>query len=62
MDERDPTKSNALESSLWEVVALQNHVLPSVATAARFISQPLPATEWDLADVLEVKENDVSLP
>ncbi|XP_037907931.1 nucleolar complex protein 4 homolog A-like [Hermetia illucens] len=59
MDERDPTKSNALESSLWEVVALQNHVLPSVATAARFISQPLPATEWDLADVLEVKENDI---
>lgn len=59
MDEREPTKSNALESSLWEVVALQNHALPAIAQAARFISQPLPANEWDLSDVLEIKEDDI---
>ncbi|XP_055913925.1 nucleolar complex protein 4 homolog A [Eupeodes corollae] len=59
MDEREPTKSNALESSLWEIVTMQKHALPSVATAAKFISQPLPTTEWDLSSVLEVKEDDI---
>ena len=29
-DEADPSKCRAAESSLWEVVALQNHVLPQV--------------------------------
>lgn len=59
MDEREPTKSNALESSLWEVVALQSHAIPSIATAAKFISQPLPTNEWDLSSVLEIKEDDI---
>ncbi|XP_055547924.1 nucleolar complex protein 4 homolog A [Wyeomyia smithii] len=59
MEERDPVKSNALESSLWEVAALQAHVLPSVAQAAKFISNPLPSVEWDLASVLEIDEDDI---
>ncbi|XP_004535222.1 nucleolar complex protein 4 homolog A [Ceratitis capitata] len=59
MEERDPTKSNALDSSLWEVVSLQKHAIPAVANAARFISQPLPSTEWDLSSVLELKEDDI---
>ncbi|XP_054731297.1 nucleolar complex protein 4 homolog A [Anastrepha obliqua] len=59
MEERDPTKSNALDSSLWEVVSLQKHAVPAVATAARFISQPLPTTEWDLSSLLEIKEDDI---
>lgn len=59
MDESDPIKSNALDSSLWEVVTLQSHVLPSVATAAHFISNPFPSVEWDLASVLEINENDI---
>ncbi|XP_036319086.1 nucleolar complex protein 4 homolog A-like [Rhagoletis pomonella] len=59
MEERDPTKSNALDSSLWEVVSLQKHAIPAVATAARFISQPLPTTEWDLSSVLELNEDDI---
>ena len=29
-EEADPSKCRAAESSLWEVVALQNHVLPQV--------------------------------
>lgn len=60
MEERNPTKSNALDSSLWEIVALQKHSIPAVATAARFILQPLPKQEWDLSTVLEIKEDDVS--
>ncbi|XP_062563766.1 nucleolar complex protein 4 homolog B [Armigeres subalbatus] len=59
MDESDPIKSNALDSCLWEIATLQSHVLPSVATAAKFISNPFPSTEWDLASVLEINENDI---
>jgi U3 small nucleolar RNA-associated protein 19 len=53
MEERDPFQSNALNSSLWEVNSLQNHILPSIAAAARFIHEPLPSIENDLAAVLE---------
>jgi len=59
MDERVPIKSMALESSLWEIATLQSHVLPSVAQAAKFITNPLPSIEWDLSSVLEVNENDI---
>lgn len=61
MDERVPSKSNALESSLWEIVNLQQHAIPSIAQAAKFISNPLPATEYDLANFLEINEDDVSI-
>lgn len=60
MDERTPAKSHALESSLWEVVSLQQHAVPTIAQAARFVQNPLPTVEWDLATVLELNEDDVS--
>ena len=53
MEERDPLLSNAMLSSLWEVKALQGHGLPSVATAARFIREPLPSREHDMGAALE---------
>lgn len=53
MEERDPLKSNAINSSLWEIHTLQNHALPNVATAATFINNPLPSIEWDMSKVLE---------
>ncbi|XP_071440282.1 nucleolar complex protein 4 homolog B [Hetaerina americana] len=52
-EEGDPMKTMALESSLWEIKALQRHVLPSVATAARFIDKPMPSVEWDLEPLLD---------
>lgn len=61
MDEADPTKSQALQSSLWELQLLRNHMLPNVSQAAKNImTQPLPGQEWDLGNYLELKENDVS--
>lgn len=60
MDEADPNKSQALQSSLWEIQLLRNHMLPNVAQAAKNImTQPLPGTEWDLGNFLEIRENDV---
>ena len=35
-DEADPSKCRAAESSLWEVVTLQNHVLPQVGLGVLF--------------------------
>lgn len=51
--EPDPLKTNALESSLWELETLQQHVLPSVSKAVSFINKPLPNTEWDLTSLIE---------
>lgn len=59
MEERDPVKSNAINSSLWEIQTLQQHVMPSVATAARFINTPLPSVEWDLSKVLDNTGDDI---
>ncbi|KAF5280926.1 hypothetical protein FQA39_LY17932 [Lamprigera yunnana] len=59
MDESDPLKSNAINSSLWEIQTLQNHILPSVATAARFINSPLPSVEWDFTKILDNSGDDI---
>lgn len=62
MDEADPNKSQALQSSLWEIQLLRNHMLPNIAQAAKNITtQPLPGAEWDLGNFLELRENDVRL-
>lgn len=53
MGESDPLLSNALLSSLWEIRDLQWHILPSIASAARFIREPLPFVEYDMASALE---------
>lgn len=60
MEERDPLKSQAIESSLWELQTLQNHILPNIATAAKFINMPLPSVEWDMSKILENSADDVS--
>lgn len=59
MDERDPAKSNAINSSLWEIRSLQQHIVPSVATAAQFINSPLPTVEWDLSNILDNTADDI---
>lgn len=59
MDERDPLQSFALDSSLWEIASLHEHAIPSVAQAARLVSNP-PRFEWNLSSLLEIDENDVS--
>lgn len=59
VEERDPLKSNAINSSLWELLSLQNHVLPGVASAAKFINNPLPSVEKDLGELLGKTSNDI---
>ncbi|XP_018323703.1 nucleolar complex protein 4 homolog A [Agrilus planipennis] len=59
MDESDPMKSNAINSSLWELKTLQHHMIPNVASAARFIDNPLPKVEWDLNEALNSTSDDI---
>ncbi|XP_015179196.1 PREDICTED: nucleolar complex protein 4 homolog B [Polistes dominula] len=53
MEERDPLQSNALLSSLWEIKALQWHILPSIATAAHLIRESPSSVEYDIASALQ---------
>ena len=59
MDEADPAKCKAIDSPLWEVVALQSHVLPQVAAAAKFINKSAPQLEWNINDQLENTYEDM---
>lgn len=57
--QKDPYKTNALKSSLWEIKILQNHPLYTVNVPARFINNPLPNVEWDLGNYLEVTYDEI---
>ena len=52
MEERDPAKCGALESSLWELEALRNHYDPTVARLAKIFEQPIKQQQFDLEQFL----------
>lgn len=54
-------KSRAIESSLWELSLLKNHVQPVVSKAGRFIDHNLQSIEFDLSEVLENSSKDVCI-
>ncbi|XP_036290217.1 nucleolar complex protein 4 homolog isoform X1 [Pipistrellus kuhlii] len=58
-DEEDPAQSRALESSLWELQALQRHYHPEVSKAASVISQALSLPEASIAPLLELTAFEV---
>ncbi|XP_006874128.1 PREDICTED: nucleolar complex protein 4 homolog [Chrysochloris asiatica] len=57
--EQDPAKSRALESSLWELQALQKHYHPDVSKAASAINQTLCVPEVSIAPLLELTPYEV---
>ncbi|CAG7819009.1 unnamed protein product [Allacma fusca] len=57
--EINPSQTKAMESSLWEMKSLQNHILPNVAQACSFIEKPLPSVSYDLEEVLSVDYDDM---
>lgn len=52
-DEMNPTHTNAIESSLWEIVTLQSHYHPNVAAIARIISEQFTKLGYNLEDFLD---------
>ena len=61
MEEPDPMKTNALESSLWEIHTLQSHYHPNVATVAKIISEQFTKQAYNLEDFLDHSYATVSL-
>lgn len=52
-DEPDPTRTDAIESSVWEIVTLQSHYHPNVAAIARIISEQFTKQAYNLEDFLD---------
>lgn len=52
-DEEDPMETHAIESSLWEIVMLQSHYHPNVATLAKIISEQFTKQSYNLEDFLD---------
>lgn len=60
MDEEDPMETNAIESSLWEIVMLQSHYHPNVATLAKIISEQFTKQSYNMEDFLDHSYGSVS--
>jgi len=52
-DEKDPAKTNALDSSLWELETMMNHYHPQVASLAKILSQPFSKNNYNIEDFLD---------
>jgi U3 small nucleolar RNA-associated protein 19 len=53
MSEADPMLSEAIESSVWELEALQTHYHPNVATLAKIMSEQFTKRSYNLEDFLD---------
>lgn len=58
-NQKDPTLTNALESSLWELESLQTHYHPNVATLARIMSEQFRKPQYVLEDFLDMSYNSL---
>ncbi|XXG99212.1 hypothetical protein Hte_005548 [Hypoxylon texense] len=52
-DEEDPMETCAIDSCLWEVVQLQSHYHPNVATIAKIISEQFTKQSYNVEDFLD---------
>lgn len=53
MDEPDPMKTNAIDSSIWEIETLQSHYHPNVGTLAKIISDQFTKQSYNMEDFLD---------
>ncbi|EFR02155.1 nucleolar complex protein 4 [Nannizzia gypsea CBS 118893] len=52
--EPNPTLTNAIESSLWEIETLQSHYHPNTAALARIISEQFTKQHYNVEDFLDL--------
>lgn len=52
-DEADPMETGAIDSCIWEVVQLQSHYHPNVATIAKIVSEQFTKQFYSLEDFLD---------
>jgi len=60
MEETDPIETHAIDSCLWELVTLQSHYHPNVASLARIISEQFTKRSYNLDDFLDHSYSSVS--
>ena len=53
-EEEDPMETDAISSSLWELVMLQSHYHPNVATLAKIISEQFTKYAYNLEVSLQI--------
>jgi U3 small nucleolar RNA-associated protein 19 len=61
-DEQDPMQTHAIDSCLWEIVQLQSHYHPNVATIAKIISEQFTKQNYSLEDFLDHSYASVCIP
>ncbi|KAI1386209.1 CBF-domain-containing protein [Hypoxylon trugodes] len=59
-DEEDPMETCAIDSCLWEIVQLQSHYHPNVATIAKIISEQFTKQSYNIEDFLDHSYSSVS--
>jgi len=52
-EEKDPMLTNALDSSLWELVSHRNHYHPSVSTLAKIFQEAFRKPNYAMEDFLD---------
>ncbi|KAL1841201.1 hypothetical protein VTJ49DRAFT_7322 [Mycothermus thermophilus] len=52
-NEPDPMETRAIDSCLWEIVQLQSHYHPNVATIAKIISEQFTKQAYNMEDFLD---------
>ncbi|KAG9507613.1 hypothetical protein J7337_001166 [Fusarium musae] len=52
-EEADPMQTDAIESCLWELVQLQSHYHPNVATITKIISEQFTKQSYNIEDFLD---------
>ncbi|KAK1758216.1 CBF/Mak21 family-domain-containing protein [Echria macrotheca] len=52
-DEEDPMETRAIDSCIWEIVQLQSHYHPNVATIAKIVSEQFTKQSYGLEDFLD---------
>ncbi|ROW01446.1 hypothetical protein VPNG_07560 [Cytospora leucostoma] len=52
-DEEDPMETGAIDSCIWEVVQLQSHYHPNVATIAKIVSEQFTKQIYNMEDFLD---------
>ncbi|KAG5519379.1 hypothetical protein PMAC_002005 [Pneumocystis sp. 'macacae'] len=57
--ELDPSKTRALDSSLWELATLVDHYHPTVSTLARILSEQFTKPSYNLSDFLNYSYTNI---
>ncbi|OAA42603.1 CCAAT-binding factor [Metarhizium rileyi] len=52
-DETNPTETRAIDSCLWELVQLQSHYHPNIATIAKIMSEQFTKQSYNMEDFLD---------